>query len=84
MGTGKWDQVREVKFRTNKNKDFNVGWPQGKQQEYKMDVGSGILIGFMGASGTEIDRIASIFLKPVKSLYIDNVTYPTLDMNKQI
>jgi hypothetical protein len=83
MGTGEWDQVRKMEFSTAKNKPFSVGWPKKKdQQVYKMDVGSGILIGFMGASGTEIDRIAPIFLKPVKQMYIDKVEYPTLDLNK--
>jgi hypothetical protein len=82
MGTAKWEQTRKLKFSTNKGTNYSIGWPRSeKQQEYKMDVGSGILIGFKGNSGGEIDSVTPIFLKPLKKQYIDNVTYPTLDLN---
>ncbi|KAL2071200.1 hypothetical protein VTL71DRAFT_12435 [Oculimacula yallundae] len=80
MGTAKWDQVRKMEFYTEDNMKFGIGDTKGCPQAYRMDVGSGILIGFKGASGGEIDSLAPIFLKPLKKLSISKVEYPKLDL----
>lgn len=79
-GDGKWDRTSLLHFETTKGEKFEAGWKAPKENEYKMDCGSGLIIGFKGRSGGGIDALAPIFLKPVKKQYIDKVTYPTLDL----
>ncbi|KAK2039870.1 hypothetical protein LZ31DRAFT_634473 [Colletotrichum somersetense] len=78
MGDGKWDRTSELNFKTNKDQSLTAGSREMNENEYKMDVGSGLLIGFQGRAGTLIDSLKPIFLKRVAKQYINNVEYPDL------
>ncbi|WYZ36251.1 hypothetical protein EsH8_XII_000001 [Colletotrichum jinshuiense] len=78
MGDGQWDRTSELTFTTNKDQSLTAGSKEMKENEYKMDVGSGLLIGFQGRAGGIIDSLQPIFLKRVAKQYINNVEYPDL------
>ena len=50
------------------------------QTSYATDVGSGLLIGFMGRFDAKINCLAAVFLKPMETTYVDNIKYPNLDL----
>jgi hypothetical protein len=81
QGDGKWDRTSLLWFKTSKDQTFSAGLKLVSENQYKMDVGSGLLIGFQGRSFSVIDSLKPLFLKRVAKQYIDNVTYPTLDLN---
>ncbi|KAK3291678.1 putative Natterin-like protein [Chaetomium fimeti] len=81
QGDGQWDRTSLLWFQTNKDQKFGAGLKLLDENQYKMDVGSGLLIGFRGRSGNIIDSVQPLFLKKVAKQYIDNVSYPTLDLN---
>lgn len=80
-GDGKWDRTSLLWFKTSKDQTFSAGLKLVSENQYKMDVGSGLLIGFQGRSWSVIDSLKPLFLKRVAKQYIDKVTYPTLDLN---
>ncbi|KAK3306757.1 uncharacterized protein B0T15DRAFT_431602 [Chaetomium strumarium] len=40
-----------------------------------VDVGSGVLVGFQGRAGDDLDQIAPIFLKRMSSSYVDDIVF---------
>ena len=66
---------------TNQGQTLDWGQNTGGQGGTQTNIGSGILIGFVGAAGNEIDRLAGVFIQPVQRLFIDNISYPSFDFN---
>uniref|UniRef100_A0A8C4SK64 Aerolysin-like protein n=1 Tax=Erpetoichthys calabaricus TaxID=27687 RepID=A0A8C4SK64_ERPCA len=50
----------------------------GLKKEYVIDVGSGICLGVMGRSGSDIDSLGFMFIKSVRSAVMKDAEYPTL------
>ena len=67
-------RVGGIRITTNKNQKLEVLDTKPKTANY-FDVGSGLLIGAVGASGSELDCLGLIFLKDVKKLTVSNVKY---------
>ncbi|XP_039610132.1 aerolysin-like protein [Polypterus senegalus] len=78
-GNGAGTRLGAIKFRTNKQREFfayMTSW--GLKKEYVIDVGSGICLGVMGRSGSDIDSLGFMFIKSVRSAVMKDVEYPTL------
>ncbi|KAH8598446.1 hypothetical protein B0O99DRAFT_699806 [Bisporella sp. PMI_857] len=58
--------------------DFDYGQNTDGQDEFPMRTGSGLLIGFSGRSGLDIDSLSPVFIRPLKSSHVENTTYPNL------
>ncbi|GMG10693.1 unnamed protein product [Aspergillus oryzae] len=54
-------RVDSIVIVTKDGKKFKAGGDGG--EEHKQDVGDGVLVGFDGASGLDVDRVGLIFLK---------------------
>ncbi|EHK97928.1 putative Natterin-like protein [Glarea lozoyensis 74030] len=85
MGSGQWDRTSEIYLETNKGTKLSAGAKdtKKKENEFKMSIGSGLLLGFQGRAGGCIDSLAPIFLKPVAKKYIDKVSYPDFDVSNK-
>lgn len=79
-GNGVGTRVGRIEFKTNKDKSFAFGKDVKDQKAYPLDVGSGYLVGFYGKAGADLDALGAYFLKDVKTAFIDNVSYPDLDL----
>lgn len=77
-GDGLGRRTGRIKFTTNKS-EFDFGKDTSGQQEYPIDVGSGLLIGFDGRAGADIDQLAAVFIKGLKQKYFDNLKYSDFD-----
>ncbi|XP_051571454.1 uncharacterized protein LOC127451022 [Myxocyprinus asiaticus] len=79
-GNGAGTRLGAIKFKTSRNGEFFVqmtSW--GLQEEYPIDVGSGVCLGVKGRAGSDIDCIGFLFLHPVQSVVLTNVKYPTIN-----
>lgn len=76
-GNGIGTRTGRIRFETDKGHTFDAGKDTSGQTEYPMDVGSGILVGFAGRAGHEIDCLSFIFLRLIESVEITNVRYDT-------
>ncbi|KAK4223792.1 hypothetical protein QBC38DRAFT_516188 [Podospora fimiseda] len=67
-GNGIGTKTGRIYFKTSKGREYLAGRdePEAHQTEFPMDVGSGILVGFSGQSGEDIDHVAPVFLKTLK------------------
>lgn len=75
-GNGKGTRCGRIRIITDGGKDFNKGKDVTGQTEYSAGVGSGILVGMVGRSGTEIDLLGPIFLDPdVKTISVSDLNY---------
>jgi len=54
-------RVDSIVIVTKDGKKFKAGGDGG--EEHTQDVGDGVLVGFDGASGLDVDRVGLIFLK---------------------
>jgi hypothetical protein len=81
MGSGKWDRTSRIEFETTTGARFSAGASEPRENEYKREVGSGLLVGFQGRAGGGIDSVAPLFLKRVTKQYVDKITYPSLDLD---
>ena len=78
-GNGAGTRLGAIKFSTNKGGEFfakMTDW--GLKQEYPIDTGSGICVGVMGRSGSDIDSMGFVYVKPLKSSQMIDVNYPTI------
>jgi hypothetical protein len=81
-GNGAGTRTGWIYFETNKNKRFDHGMTKwGRKQEYPIDVASGICVGVMGRGYDDIDMLGFVFLKPISSARLTNITYPTLELD---
>lgn len=74
-GNGVGTRTGRIRFRTDKGQIFDAGKDTSGQTEYPMDAGSGILVGFAGRAGHEMDCLSFIFLRLVDSVELTNVRY---------
>ena len=72
-GNGIGTRTGRIKIVTGKQ-TFEWGKNVSGQDAYPMNVGSGLLVGFKGACGADIDRLSPLFLKLMSSL-TSNVKY---------
>lgn len=79
-GNGKGTRTGRIWLETSKGRTFDYGMNTKGQNSYATDVGSGLLIGFMGRFDAEINCLAAVSLKPIETLYVDNIKYPNLDL----
>jgi hypothetical protein len=70
-------RVGRIKFETNKpNHGIDIGVGEGQQNV--INVGSGILVGAMGRSGDDIDKLGFVFVKEISEAVMTEMTYPGL------
>jgi hypothetical protein len=81
-GNGIGTRTGRIRFNTDKGNEFSYGQDTSGQDEFAMEIGSGILIGFAGNEGFDIDKLGPIFLKPLKDIRVENVKYPKIKSNQ--
>lgn len=82
-GNGVGTRTGRIAFETSEKQKFEYGKSDVSSQDaFAMNVGSGMLLGFQGRSGADINAMSPIFLRPVKDFRVDNVKYPSLDSSK--
>ncbi|XP_026993989.2 aerolysin-like protein [Tachysurus fulvidraco] len=75
-----------IKFKTSHSREFYASLTKGSlKPEAPVDVASGICLGIKGRSGSDIDLVGFIFPKPIMSVQLTNVVYPTIhDVNPKV
>lgn len=74
-GNGVGTRTGRIRFETDRGRTFNAGRDTTGQDEFPINVGSGILAGFVGRSGTDIYILGFVFIIPVRSTLISNVIF---------
>lgn len=77
-GDGVGKRAGHIQLVTNQNQRFDVGKTVKGQNEYPIQIGSGILAGVCGRMGAEIDMLALIFLRPIDSIQITDLEFGAL------
>ena len=77
-GDGAGKRAGHIQLVTNQNQRFDVGKNVKGQNEYPIQIGSGILAGVCGRKGAEIDMLALIFLRPIDSIQITDLEFGAL------
>jgi hypothetical protein len=82
-----WDDGRKkhagrIQFQTDKGNVFDFGQKTDGQNEVHISVGSGILIGFVGLAGLDIDAMSPVFIKDMKSTRVEDVSFPPFDVTQ--
>jgi len=76
-GDGRGRRLGSIRFSTTQGRTFDVGMRSPKR--YLFPSGDSYIAGFMGRAGNDIDMLGPVFWKPIKSITMENLTYPTLD-----
>ena len=66
-------------FSTNKNRHFNFRGEKSKYYYQPQTLGSGILVGFKGRCGAQVDALMFLLLQEVESSTLSNVNYPNIN-----
>lgn len=74
-GNGVGTRTGRIWFQTDRDRIFNAGRDTTGQDEFPINVGSGILAGFVGRSGTDIFILGFTFIIPVRETLISNVRF---------
>lgn len=75
-GNGIGTRAGWIEFHTSAGGFFSFGMTQwGRKTPYKMEVGSGILVGIYGNSGMDIDCLGLAFVDKLKRASVGNVEY---------
>lgn len=82
-GDGVGKRAGHIQLVTNQNQHFDVGKNVKGQNEYPIQIGSGILAGVCGRKGAEIDMLALIFLRPIDSIQITDLEFGALPKGAQ-
>ena len=82
-GDGVGKRSGHIQLVTNQNQHFDVGKNVKGQNEYPIQIGSGILAGVCGRKGAEIDTLALIFLRPIDSIQITDLEFGALPTGAQ-
>lgn len=85
-GNGIGTRAGRLFFTTNKDKTFDCGKDTSGQSSYPAppeSIGSGLMMGVFGRSGSEIDCFGFIFLDKIKRIVISNVRYDIPDLQTQ-
>lgn len=83
-GNGRGTLTGRIRFTTSRQQTFDVGRNTSGQTEYAMNVGSGILVGFAGRDGHDIDALSFIFLLHGFETAVSNVRYHQPPPNDRI
>ncbi|MEP0872897.1 ETX/MTX2 family pore-forming toxin [Trichocoleus desertorum AS-A10] len=84
-GNGKGSRLGWIEFATDKGITFSHGMTDWKRnQEYPIDIGSGICCGVFGRAGSDIDNMGFVFLQKIRSSRLTDVTYPTLGLQMAV
>ncbi|KXJ88100.1 hypothetical protein Micbo1qcDRAFT_207375 [Microdochium bolleyi] len=78
-GNGKGTRTGRLYFETSTGGKFDWGQNTDGQSEYPMNVGEGILVGWSGGAGKQIDKLSPIFLKKMLRVYYDDLKYSAFD-----
>ncbi|MDJ0719619.1 MAG: ETX/MTX2 family pore-forming toxin [Prochloraceae cyanobacterium] len=79
-GNGAGTRCGAIEFFTTEGKQFFHAMTKwGLKQKYFPEVGSGICCGVFGRADWDIDSLGFVFLRPIKSLILSNVSYPQLN-----
>jgi hypothetical protein len=82
-GNGAGTRCGAFKMRTTSNREYfpkMTSW--GLKTEYRAEVGSGIIIGFVAKSGADVDALGFRILRPITHAVLKNVNYPDLNLNR--
>lgn len=82
-GDGVGKRSGHIQLVTNQNQHLDAGKNVKGQNEYPIQIGSGILAGVCGRKGAEIDMLALIFLRPIDSIQITDLEFGALPTGKQ-
>ena len=78
-GNGAGTRLGAIKFFTSSGGEFFASMTEwGLQTEYSIDVGSGVCLGLVGRSGSDIDSMGFLFINAIKSSVLTDMTYPSL------
>lgn len=75
-GNGVGTRLGRIRFTTSSGGRFDSGG--STSTEYRVDVGSGICVGALGRSGSDLDNLGFYFLKPFTSMALKDVKYSDL------
>ena len=81
-GNGAGTRCGAFRMRTDKNREYfpkMTSW--GLKTEYGVNVGSGIIVGFVANHGNDVDALGFYLLRPIKHAVLKNVKYPDLKLN---
>ena len=81
-GNGAGTRCGAFKMRTTSNREYfpkMTSW--GLKTEYRAEVGSGIIIGFVAKSGADVDALGFRILRPIRNAVLKNVRYPDINLN---
>ena len=74
-GEGQGRRTGRIWLETSRGQTLNAGRNTAGQDEFPINVGSGILAGFLGRSSTEIWILGFLFILPVTRTLISNVRF---------
>ena len=80
-GNGAGSRLGGIRFWTSRGREFFQhmnSWPL--KTEYSIDVGSGVCLGLVGRSGSDIDCMGFLFINAIKSSVLTDMSYPSLAM----
>lgn len=77
-GDGAGKRSGHIQLTTNQNQHLDAGKDVKGQDEYPVQLGSGILAGVCGRKGYEIDLLALIFLRPINVIKITDLDFGDL------
>lgn len=75
-GNGYGTRLGYVKFTTSAGQTFEAG--QSGHIKYLFDSGDSFISGIGGRAGSDVDQMFFYFWKPIKSLWMVDIKYPTL------
>ena len=82
-GNGAGTRCGAFRMRTDRNREYfpkMTSW--GLKTEYHVNVGSGIIVGFVARHGGDVDALGFYLLRPIKHAVLKNVNYPQLHLNR--
>ena len=81
-GNGAGTRCGAFRMRTNKNREYFTKMTRwGLKTEYRANVGSGIIVGFLANHAYDVDALCFYLLRPIKRAVLKNVNYPNLKLN---
>jgi hypothetical protein len=81
-GNGFGTRLGYIAFSTSAGQKFEAG--QNGHTKYLFDTGGSFVSGIKGRAGDDINQLAVIFWKPIRSLHFTGISYPTLDTMTKI
>ena len=82
-GNGAGTRCGAFRMRTDRNREYfpkMTSW--GLKKEYRVNVGSGIIVGFLANHAHDVDALCFYLLRPIKHAVLKNVNYLDLHLNR--